>query len=422
MQKVSPGEAPTVMGPQVRTNRTPMEGAFACMADKIVEQHRPRLTIGVGDIKDYTGKYNINEGNAITQGGALMVYSALGKLGNTIQAAERFDTRIAEMELGYIDRRQLGDGSVHALDPAGKNIVPWLPYFGGSILRSDYYIVGGITELNYNIQSGGFQGQVNQVGPSARVYTESVAVDLRIVNSRTLTIERTISIEKQLTGYEVDFNIFRFFGNSLYDVDIGNKSQEPAQLGVRTALEEGVLMLMGAVEKIPAEPCIEGVPYRIPAKTADQLRTEHAGAPATTAVPLAAPAPSQSGAAQPVQAIGPLQNAGNDGAGERGITVAFDFGAAELPGTSLTNMDRIAAMSKKALVRITLLARDTENWDPGKRDQLIADRVRAVTQALAQRGVPLGAIALDWKPAASDTGIYRDGAGFQEIAKLHVQQ
>ena len=156
MQKVSPGEAPIVLGPQVRSNRTPMEGAFACMADKIVDQHKPRLTIAVGDVKDYTGKYNINEGNAISQGGALMVYSALGKFGETIQTAERFDTRIAEMELGYIDRRQLGDGRIHTLDPAGKNVVPWLPYFGGSILKSDYYIVGGITELNYNIQSGGF--------------------------------------------------------------------------------------------------------------------------------------------------------------------------------------------------------------------------------------------------------------------------
>ena len=99
-----------VMGPQVRSNRTPMEGAFACMADKLVEQHKPRLTIAVGDVKDYTGAYNINEGNAMSQGGALMVYSALGKFGDTVQIAERFDTRIAEMELGYIDHRQSATG------------------------------------------------------------------------------------------------------------------------------------------------------------------------------------------------------------------------------------------------------------------------------------------------------------------------
>lgn len=423
MQKVSPGEAPIVMGPQVRSNRTPMEGAFACMADKFVDQHKPRLTIAVGDVKDYTGAYNINEGNSISQGGALMVYSALGKFGDTIQTAERFDTRIAEMELGYIDKRQLGDGRIHTLDPAGKNVVPWLPYFGGSIMKSDYYIVGGVTELNYNIQSGGIGVQVNQAGPQARVYTESVAIDLRIVNTRTLTVVRTVSIEKQLTGYEVDLNIFQFFGSSLFNLSLGNKSQEAAQLGVRTALEEGVLRLLGAVEAIPAEPCIDAVPYKIPEQEAAELRTHPDAAPAAdpvvAAVALGTPPP---GATQPVQDVGPVQNAGNADGSQQGFKVAFDFGSAELPGSNLTNMDRIATLSKKAAVHVTLLARDTENWDPGKRDQLIAARIQAISQALVQRGVPLGAVLLDWKPAASDTGITRDGAGFQEIAKLHVQQ
>jgi curli biogenesis system outer membrane secretion channel CsgG len=423
VQRVSPDEAPIVVGPQVRSNRTPMEGAFACMADKFVDQHKPRLTIAVGDVKDYTGKYNINEGNAISQGGALMVYSALGKFGDTIQTAERFDTHIAEMELSYIDRRQLGDGRIHRLDPKGKNVVPWLPYFGGSIMKSDYYIVGGITELNYNIQSGGFLAQVNQVGPQARVYTENVAIDLRIVNSRNLTVVRTVSLEKQITGNEVDFNIFRFFGSNLFDVSLGNKAQEPAQLGVRTALEEGVLLLLGAVESVPAEPCINGIPYNIPAKAADQLRMHPDVAPAAESVgPATAQGPVQLDTAQPVQSVGPLQNAGDAGASQQGFKVAFDFGSAELPGSSLTNMDRIATSSKKASVSITLLARDTENWDPGKRDELIAARVQAVSRALAQRGVPSSAVVLDWKPASTDTGIYRDGAGFQEVAKLHVQQ
>jgi len=243
------------------------------------------------------------------------------------------------------------------------------------------------------------------------------------VNSRNLTVVRTVSMEKQISGFEVNFNIFRFFGSKLFDVSIGDKSQEAAQLGVRTALEEGVLRLLGAVEAIPAEPCIEDLPYNISAKEAGELRTHPDAAPAAEAVvPATASATLPPGAAQPVQEIGQVQNKGNDSAGEQGFKVAFDFGSAELPGTNLTNMDRIAAMSKKAAVHITLLARDTESWDPGKRDQLIADRVRAVSQALVQRGVSLGAIILDWKPALSDTGITRDGAGFQEIAKLHVQQ
>ena len=57
------------------------------MADKLADAHDQHITIAVGDVKDYTGAYNINEGNAMSQGGALMVYSALGKFGETIQIA-----------------------------------------------------------------------------------------------------------------------------------------------------------------------------------------------------------------------------------------------------------------------------------------------------------------------------------------------
>jgi hypothetical protein len=318
----------------------------------------------------------------------------------------------------------LGDGLIHALDAAGQKVVPWLPYFGGSIMKSDYYIVGGITELNYDIQSGGVQGLVNQLGPKGRVYTESVAVDLRIVNSRNLTVVRTVSFEKQLTGLEVGFNIFRFFGSSLYDVNIGAKGQEAAQLGIRTALEEATLQLVGAVEQVPPEPCIEGIEYTIPEKSADALRTHPDGEAA--AVPAAAPASvPEPGTVQPAQGGVVLQIAGDgdgDAERQRGFKVVFEFGAAVLPGSSLNDMDRIAALSKRGPVPITLLARDTENWDPGKRDQLIVDRVDAVSRALAQRGVRPSAISLNWKPASTDTGIFRDGAGFQEIAKLQVQQ
>src|SRR5262245_57232669 len=144
VQQIGKGEIATILGPPVRTNRTPLEGAFACYADRLaadpVAAQRP-IVIAVGDVKDYTGKYNINEGNAITQGGALMVYSALGKFGGTVSIAERFDPTVAERELGYTDRRQLGDGDAHVIPgPQGEQRVPWVPYYGGSIIKSDYFI------------------------------------------------------------------------------------------------------------------------------------------------------------------------------------------------------------------------------------------------------------------------------------------
>ncbi len=207
-QRVAPHEVPIVIGAPVRDNRSPMEAALACFGDQLTATAGKPVVVGVGEVRDYTGKYSINEGNAITQGGSLMVYSALGKIGGPLRIAERFDPTIAERELGYTDRRQLGDGQVHQVN---GDRVPWLPYFGGTITQSDYYIVGGITEVNYNIRSGGAQISVNNMGPEARVYTQSVAIDLRIVDTRSLLVLKTVSLTKQFSGYEIGAGVFRFF-------------------------------------------------------------------------------------------------------------------------------------------------------------------------------------------------------------------
>ncbi|MDZ7808917.1 MAG: CsgG/HfaB family protein [Arhodomonas sp.] len=190
------GALPVVSGPPVTENTTPLYNAFACMSDRLKgsygDEAPPR--VAVGNVKDYTGKFSeIDGGNPITQGGALMVISALGKLGDAVRLHERFDTQIAEMELRYLENRYLGDGEPHLVQDngEGQRRVPWKPYYGGSIMQTDYYIVGGITELNYNIQSGGAELRVNGAGPQARTFTVNVAADLRIIDTQTLEVIET---------------------------------------------------------------------------------------------------------------------------------------------------------------------------------------------------------------------------------------
>lgn len=249
------GELPIVIGPVPRAYETPLVNAYKCYAGALAQANAMPISVAVGDVKDYTGKYNINEGNAITQGASLMVYSALGKLGKQVAIHERVDTRIGEMELAYTDRRQLGDGQSYALKP-GEEGVPWLPYFGGTIMRSRYYIVGGITEANWDIGSGGVQAVVSGVGGKGRIYAMNIGVDLRIVDTKSLLVVKTVSISKQIVGEEVGIDIFRFFGNELFDIHAGSKRQEPLQLGVRTAIEQGVLELLGAVSGVDPSGCI----------------------------------------------------------------------------------------------------------------------------------------------------------------------
>ncbi len=374
--KRNPDEAPTVQGPPVTDNTTPLEGSFQCMAQKIREGGRNRIRVAVGTVKDYTGKFSESEGgNPITQGGSLMVMSALGKLGDAVRLQERFDTQVTELELRYLDRRYLGDGSVHEVrgKTGGTQKVPWKPYYGGTVIESDYFIVGGITELNYNVHSGGLEVTVDGIGGKGRVFTVNVAVDLRIVDTSSLEVLKTVSLQKQITGYEVGVNVFEFFKKTLVDVNAGLKSQEPLQLGVRTTLELGVLELIGAVTGIDEKPLVnfEGV----------NPCPSVAGVPVAVA-PAEAPPP-------PVEAPAPAKAST--------YTVYFATASAELtPEARKTITDAVAAA--KAGQAANLLLEGHADTQGGEVYNLDLSRKRAVVvqEALVQEGIQKNRISLVW--------------------------
>jgi len=431
-------EASVMTGSSSRNNTTPMEPAFACLAKAYSVVKTPVLSVTVGDVKDYTGKYSQTEGNAITQGGSLMLYSALGKMGSAVRLQERFDTRIAELELAYADRRQLGDGKLHAVE-AGKPQVPWVPYFGGSILRSDYYIVGGITEVNYNIQSRGAEVNVSNIGGKLRTFTMNVGVDLRIVDSRSLVVVKTVSMQKQITGTEVGAGIFRFFGTNLLDLNIGSKNQEPLQLGVRTTIEHGLLELLGAVSGLSPQPCVD---YALKSQpTADKLQAaidattkpvlQAAGLPAQAPAPVAT-APEPAPAAQaPVASkdtplpvpVNAVQNNGKVGA-NGAVMIGFEPNMGNLDGQNLqavSELGKSLAADRKKTATFELITRETENLPSAQRRQLAQDRTISVRNALVAAGVQNSRISVDWLPDASSP-IQRQGAGMQLVARLKVTE
>lgn len=446
-QKLAPGEVPVQIGAPVRDNVTPMEGALACFAKTLSASGRRPLVVGVGDIKDFTGRYSINEGNVVTQGGSLMLFSALGKLGGTVRIAERFDSTIAERELGYMDRRQLGNGEAH--DVNGQK-VPWLPYFGGTIQVSDYYIAGGISEVNYNISSGGAEASINNIGIKRRTYTQSVAVDLRIVDTRTLLVVDAISLSKQFSGYEVGANTFRFFGLGLADINVGQKGQEPLQLGIRAAIEEAAIRLIGRVTNVDPAPCLALRTSEIQTETSEQLfaKMAHTGQPsgvARNATPptgmpqpanarMPAPAPASSPAPEraivpppvaagqkPTSASGKSLNAlssGGQGAPGRIVQIPFEIGDAKLAGPAQAIIDGLSGSAGE--MQIVLVTRESEKLDPAQRGRLIDQRIASLVMALRNRGIPPKAISLTWRPDPTDATIYRDGPGVQLLARLKI--
>jgi curli production assembly/transport component CsgG/holdfast attachment protein HfaB len=458
-------EAPIVYSAPVRTNVTPMSDALACYGKKLKAAGKKPLGIAIGDVKDYTGKQGQDEGFAITQGGALMAYSALGKLGDAIRVHERFDTRIADAELVYMDHRQLGDGSYHSIpNNSGNTSVPWKPYYGGTVLQSDYFIVGGITELNYNIQSGGVELAVDQVGPKGRVYTMNIAVDLRIVGTQSLMVYDTVSVEKQLTGYEVGAGVFRFFGSKLFDVNMGMKNQEPLQLGVRTAIEAGVLQLIASVAGVDPTPCVppELGPVKWNGASAAAARADVAANSPKMAEQVLPEAKDEVASSAGSSALlsyapegkakvwsGPAGILGKAGRQDSDASAILDLASADASkrnlaadggelaivfagsGSGLDSMSEATIEQAADLVHsgrhvnLVISGRSNAALPEEERKSLERDRIRAVVVALLRRGVGKGQASLLWQATPdkllSGSIASADGlSGPREIARLRV--
>jgi hypothetical protein len=89
---------------------------------------------------------------------------------------------------------------------------------------------------------------------------------------------------------------------------------------------------------------------------------------------------------------------------------------------SISVIDAIAARWNTGPVNVTLVSRDIENLDPGKRDALIDQRLAILAFALERKGISKAAIRTVWRPAKNDTSIHRDGPGLQEIAKIRIDK
>jgi curli production assembly/transport component CsgG/holdfast attachment protein HfaB len=242
------GDAPVTANP---TAYTP---ALDCLAAHARSAQIAAPRIAVGRILDYTGSVSEEGGRRITQGASLMAMSAFAKAGARL--VERFDTSVTELELRYANNRligQEGDDNVRRI-------------YAGQMPGSDYYFVGGITELNYNIRSMGADVQgghtdardgVGNIG--ARLYVMNIALDFRLIDTRTLEVVDVISYQKQIIGREVRAGVFSFFDDTLLDIAAGERALEPVQLAVRAGVERAVVEVMSRFYRADSSVCAAAI-------------------------------------------------------------------------------------------------------------------------------------------------------------------
>lgn len=241
----------------VTANPTPYTPALYCLSDYARKYNLPSPRIAVGRISDYTGTVSADGGRQITGGASLMANSALGKAG--VRIVERFDTSISELELRYANNKLISDEGGGPEDPNYRRIL------AGQVPGSDFYIVGGITEVNYNIRSGGFDiagGEVDtdQGGSgiiSGKTFVMNIALDLRMVQTTTLEVVDVVSYQKQIIGREISAGVFDFLNGNVFDISAGTGGMEPTQLAVRALIERATLEMMANLYGAPGpEVCL----------------------------------------------------------------------------------------------------------------------------------------------------------------------
>ncbi|MDO9248861.1 MAG: holdfast anchoring protein HfaB, partial [Phenylobacterium sp.] len=227
----------------VTANPTPYSGALVCMAGYARNARLVAPRIAVGRIADYTGKSESDgSGRKITQGASLMAMSAFAKAGMPL--VERFDTSVSELELKYANNKLISD----APNPAPDQAAEYRRILAGQVPGSDFYVAGGLTELNFNIRSSG--ADLTGGSPDAkelkgsfraRMFVMNIGLDMRLINTRTLEVVDVISYQKQVVGREVGIGLFDFLGGNVFDVSAGAGALEPMQLAVRALVERAVV-------------------------------------------------------------------------------------------------------------------------------------------------------------------------------------
>ena len=240
------GDAP------VTANPTPYSRALVCLGEYARANRRLSPRIAVGRISDYTGKEEADgSGRKLTQGASLMAISALAKSGANL--VERYDTSVSELELKYANNKLITDGA-----PAGRNApTDYRKIMAGQVEGSDFFLVGGITELNFNIRSsgldaaGGNTASTKSAEATGQLYVMNIGLDLRLVDTRTLQVVDVESYQKQIIGRQVGIGLFDVLNGHVFNVSAGEGGLEPIQLGVRSVIERAVLEMMANLYGAP---------------------------------------------------------------------------------------------------------------------------------------------------------------------------
>jgi curli production assembly/transport component CsgG/holdfast attachment protein HfaB len=237
-------------GPAITENNTSYTSGLSCVSDRIHLNRKVRVTID--KIPDKSGKVNSSEGYKLSQGVESMAITALTKI-KAIQVVERSNIRAFNIETDLMKNKRIGDDRLYKLANGKK--ISYKPMLAGKIYGANYYITGAITEVNYNLYSGGKVINISGLELGSKKVRMNVAMDLRIVDVKSLEVIDSVSLQKQFIGKRTKAGVYRFLDNELTNFDGGSSTDEPLQVGVRSLVERGVAHLVGRLFSVQVDEC-----------------------------------------------------------------------------------------------------------------------------------------------------------------------
>jgi curli biogenesis system outer membrane secretion channel CsgG len=181
-----------------------------------------------------------------------------------VPLVERYDTSVSELELKYANSKLISDHPI----AGGASPAEFRRIMAGQVPGSDFYLAGGITELNFNIASNGLNadaGGTNTLDPKgslgATTYIMNIGLDLRLINTRTLEVVDVISYQKQILAHQVGIGLVKVWNGAAGDISVGEGGLEPLQLGVRAVIERAAVEMVANLYGMPGpEACMQADP------------------------------------------------------------------------------------------------------------------------------------------------------------------
>ncbi len=255
----------------VSQNNSVYSNALVCLGGLISADNQAGdkgVTMSVGLIQDKTGREI--DSSPLTQAASEMALTSLSRI-NAIDLVGSTDIRdILQYNFSHVDQNllvnQVALGSL------------------GSIVPSDVFITGAITEYNKDIRGRNWGvnlfGKLVDIGLSGDDSIINVAMDLRLVNAKTGRVLRsgtgkllTVSLQNNVVTKSYDGSLFRVSTSLGVGGNYAIRIADPLHLAVREIIERATLMLVGELYELSWQQCDkEEAPPRLePPKTPVEL-------------------------------------------------------------------------------------------------------------------------------------------------------